>query len=67
MAGLGALRREGTAVFMGACRRRCRYPYQQIRVDEITIRAVFMYPRMAPRELANRVNAGMLDFAGVYD
>jgi alcohol dehydrogenase len=63
LAAVGALRRGGTAVFMGGVKADLPLSYKNIMINELTIRGNFMYPRSAPKELASMVRAGLLDLS----
>ncbi|AXC15200.1 Alcohol dehydrogenase, zinc-binding [Acidisarcina polymorpha] len=65
MAAIGALRRGGTAVFMGGVQATLPIPYSQIMFNELTLRGNFMYPREAPGDLLQMVLAGTLDLSKI--
>jgi len=62
-AAIYALRHGGTAVLMGGVQAEINIPYAYVMQKEISIRGALMYPRCAPRDLLNMMEAGILDFS----
>ena len=58
---LNALRRGGTAVFVGGVSVDIPLPYPKIMLEELTIKGSFMYPRHIPDELLKMISAGTLN------
>jgi len=65
-AAIYALRRGGTAVLMGGVQAAIDIPYSYVMQNEISIRGALMYPRTAPRELLNMMQAANLDFSKLH-
>ncbi|BDI28085.1 alcohol dehydrogenase [Capsulimonas corticalis] len=65
LAGIHALRRGGTAVFVGGVHADIPLPYSKIMLEELTIRGSFMYPKHAPSEIINMAQAGILDLSPI--
>ncbi|KAF9359481.1 hypothetical protein BGX26_012216 [Mortierella sp. AD094] len=57
---ISALRFGGTAVLMGGVHASAEVPYQQIMMNNITLKGNFMYTRDAPTSLIGLVDAGLL-------
>ena len=60
-----ALRRGGTAIFVGGVSADIPLPYHKIMVEQLTIRGSFMYPKYAASELIKMVDAGVLSLEAV--
>lgn len=62
---LNALRRGGTAVFVGGVSADIPLPYHKIMVEQLTIKGSFMYPKHAASELVKMIEAGILSLEPV--
>ncbi len=62
---LNALRRGGTAVFVGGVTVDIPLPYSKIMLEQLTIKGSFMYPRHIPNELIKMIIAGSLNLDAI--
>lgn len=62
---LNALRRGGTAVFVGGVSVDIPLPYPKIMLEELTIKGSFMYPRHIPDELLKMIAGGTLNLDAI--
>lgn len=62
---LNALRRGGTAVFVGGVSVDIPLPYAKIMLEELTIKGSFMYPRHIPNELLKMIAGGTLNLDAI--
>ena len=61
LTGLNALRRRGTAVFVGGVSADIPLPYPKIMQEQLTIKGSFMYPRHIPGELLRLISSAVLN------
>lgn len=61
LAAIRALRKGGRACLMGALNDAIQIPYVEIMVRELTIRGNFMYPLTAANDIAEMIEAGLID------
>lgn len=62
---LNALRRGGTAVFVGGVSADIPLPYSKIMLEQLTVKGSFMYPRHIPGELLKMISAGILNLDAI--
>lgn len=62
---LNALRRGGTAVFVGGVNADIPFPYSKIMLEQLTIKGSFMYSRQIPRKLLKMISAGILNLDAI--
>lgn len=62
---INALRRGGTAVFVGGVSVDIPLPYSKIMLEQLTIKGSFMYPRHIPGELLKMISAGILNLDAI--
>ena len=62
---LNALRRGGTAVFVGGVSADIPLPYSKIMQEQLTIKGSFMYSRYIPSKLLKMIGAGILDLDAI--
>ena len=62
---LNALRRGGTAIFVGGVSADIPLPYSKIMQEQLTIKGSFMYPRHIPSKLLKIISAGILNLDAI--